>query len=114
MQDSFQKPPFAPRVQYGFQALCTQDIPWPALERGWLHGRLCAGPWDLARLLERIGDGLWLSYYSFDGGVADTADLRKESSSRSQAARHRRLLAGRWLYRSLPLPLQRRDRPAAL
>jgi len=77
MQTSFQKPSFAPGVQYGFTALCGQDIPWPALERGWLHGRLCTGPWDLARIVEVMGNGLWLSYHSFDAGVPDTSDLRK-------------------------------------
>jgi len=77
MQTNHQKPGITPSAHLAYTDVCSQNIPWPAFERGWLHGRVCTGPWDLPRLAEKMGDALWMSHYSFDDGEPDTADLRR-------------------------------------
>lgn len=54
----------APQSRIDYQDLCGVTVPYPAVARGWLHGRVHAGPWDVKRLVQTMRDSLWLSYYN--------------------------------------------------
>lgn len=51
---------------YQFTDLFKVDIPLPALQRGWLHGRELNQPWHVERIADKIGDACWFSHYHRD------------------------------------------------
>jgi hypothetical protein len=48
---------------HAFTTLFNVEIPVPALQRGWLHGREFTHPWNAERIAARIGDGCWFSHF---------------------------------------------------
>lgn len=79
------KPSESPPLHYTQEALCGTIIPYPALTRGWRHGRQLKAAWDAAKIARTIGDRCWLSHYGMD-----TTDEKDPSSVRLYA------LAGFW------------------
>lgn len=51
------------------------ELPVPALQRGWLHGRELAQPWDAARIAATLGAACWFSHYHRDQREADPESL---------------------------------------
>ena len=80
----FSPKPTTPVSYYEHRSLCGVEIPHPALERGWLHGRQLKLAWDLERIAARLGDGCWLSHYDAPSGAGDSQ------------AQHLTALAGFW------------------
>lgn len=64
----------APVSTYAHRALGNLEVPFVALERGWLHGRQEKKPWDLERIAAHLGEGCWLSFR--DGTQAGADPLR--------------------------------------
>ncbi len=60
---------------YAHRGLCGVDFPYPALERGWLHGRQFKRAWDVERIAAHVGDGCWLSHYGDDAEAVDASRL---------------------------------------
>jgi hypothetical protein len=56
-----------------YRDICGIAIPFPALERGYLHGRTHVGPWNARALMDVIGKSLWLSFYESDEEETDEA-----------------------------------------
>jgi hypothetical protein len=52
------------------------EIPVPALQRGWLHGRELTQPWHAARIAEKIGEACWFSHYQRDHRETDPDSLK--------------------------------------
>ncbi|MCF3650035.1 AAA family ATPase [Synoicihabitans lomoniglobus] len=61
----------SPPLHYMQTALCGTEIPYPALERGWLHGRQLKAAWDAQKIAHTIGDHCWLSHYGMDTAAED-------------------------------------------
>lgn len=61
---------------HAFTELFNVEIPVPALERGWLHGRELTQPWDAVRIAETLGEACWFSHYHRDNREADPASLK--------------------------------------
>jgi len=80
----FSTKPTTPVSYYEHRSLCGVEIPLPALERGWLHGRQLKLAWDLDRIAAHLGDGYWLSHYD------------ALSSAGDNQAQHLTALAGFW------------------
>lgn len=57
-------------LRYEYQHLCGVAVPYPALERGWLHGRQLKLAWNLPRIAAEMGDRCWLSHY--DNNAAES------------------------------------------
>jgi len=67
-------------VELCYHQLCGIDYPLPAVQRGWLHVQTFHGAWDVARLQETIGPGLWLSAFTPEdpavpGGTGDRVQV---------------------------------------
>jgi hypothetical protein len=60
---------------YAYRTVCGVDLPYPALERGWLHGRQFKLAWDVERIAAHMGDGCWLSHYGDDEEEKDASRL---------------------------------------
>lgn len=75
------KPPLdpasaAPAPIHQFDDMFGVEIPLPALQRGWLHGRELTLAWHAERIIEKIGDQCWCSHYYRDGRDTDPASLK--------------------------------------
>lgn len=68
----------SPRIAstHHFAELFHVEVPVPALERGWLHGRELTLPWDAARITARLGTGCWFSHYHRDAADTDPDSLK--------------------------------------
>lgn len=66
MKSLFQSKPAALTSAHGFTTLFNVEIPVPALQRGWLHGREFVQPWHVERIAARIGEHAWFSHYNRD------------------------------------------------
>jgi hypothetical protein len=62
MNSIFQDGAATPPAVLHYDELCDVEFPVPAVQRGWLHGRLQVGPWDADGIAEQIGDQVWLSF----------------------------------------------------
>lgn len=70
------RPKFAPITStHQFDELFGVEIPLPALQRGWLHGRELTQPWHVERIIARIGDACWFSHFNRDTREPDSARL---------------------------------------
>lgn len=74
MQTPSQSATAAPTLIHAFDELFGVKVPLPALQRGWLHGRGLAQPWDIDRIVEQLGDHCWFSHY-----WRDNQDMNAES-----------------------------------
>ena len=61
----------SPPSHYLHKDLCGIEVPYPALERGWLHGRQLKAAWDAQKIAHAIGDRCWLSHYGTDTSAED-------------------------------------------
>lgn len=59
-----------------FAELFGVEIPLPALQRGWLHGREFVHSWDVERIAAKIGEACWFSHYSRDHTEDDIAKAK--------------------------------------
>jgi hypothetical protein len=66
--------PLASTIKY--DDLFDVEIPLPALQRGWLHGRELRLAWDAERIMEKIGDKCWFSHYHRDSRDTDPASVK--------------------------------------
>ena len=66
MKSLFQSKPATLTSAHGFTTLFNVEIPVPALQRGWLHGREFVQPWQVERIAARIGERAWFSHYCRD------------------------------------------------
>lgn len=71
----------APAPTLDTKEMLGVEIPLPALQRGWLHSRELILPWNVERILEKIGDGCWFSHYyrARTEATADNLKLRPYS-----------------------------------
>jgi hypothetical protein len=58
-------------LNHQFNDVYGVRIPIPALQRGWLHSRMLTLPWNIERIVEKIGDRCWFSRYHHDIRDAD-------------------------------------------
>lgn len=86
MKSLFQSKPPGLTSAHGFTTLFNVDIPVPALQRGWLHGREFVQPWHVERIVARIGEHAWFSHYC--------RDVREEDPEAEKFELH--ALAGFW------------------
>ncbi|OHE89466.1 MAG: hypothetical protein A3G75_08270 [Verrucomicrobia bacterium RIFCSPLOWO2_12_FULL_64_8] len=63
-------------IHHHFDELFDVQIPLPALQRGWLHGRELTLAWKVDRIIERIGEGCWFSHYCRDHHDAETDGVK--------------------------------------
>ena len=56
---------------HGFTTLFNVEVPVPALQREWLHGREFTHTWNVERIAARLGDGCWFSHYLRDNHEDD-------------------------------------------
>jgi hypothetical protein len=75
MKSLFQPKPTPITSTHQFFDLFDVDVPLPALQRGWLHGRELTQPWHIERITDKIGDACWFSYYHRDPRDADADSL---------------------------------------
>ncbi|MEO6569721.1 MAG: AAA family ATPase [Opitutaceae bacterium] len=61
---------------HNFDGLFGVELPPPALERGWLHGRELTQPWHVERIVAMIGDDCWFSHYQRDQREPDPDSLK--------------------------------------
>lgn len=66
MKSLFQSKPATLTSAHGFTTLFNVEIPVPALQRCWLHGREFVQPWQVERIAARIGERAWFSHYCRD------------------------------------------------
>ena len=59
-----------------FAGLFNVEVPLPALQRGWLHGRELSQPWHVERIAAKIGDACWFSHYCRDSRDTEADHLR--------------------------------------
>lgn len=71
MKPLFQSKPAPLTSAHGFTTLFNVEIPVPALQRGWLHGREFTQPWHAERIAAKIGAGCWFSHYARDNREND-------------------------------------------
>ena len=76
MKPLFQSKSHALKSAHGFTTLFNVEIPVPALQRGWLHGRELTQPWHVERITARLGDGCWFSHYNRDSRESDPESLK--------------------------------------
>jgi len=73
MNTSF--PSTTPTSIHHFDEIFGMEIPPPALQRGWLHGREMAQPWHIQKIADKIGDQCWFSYYKRDSISHDPTSI---------------------------------------
>ncbi len=86
MKSLFQSKPDALTSAHRFTTLFNVEIPVPALQRGWLHGREFVQPWNVEKITSRIGARAWFSHYC--------RDVREEDPGSEKFELH--ALAGFW------------------
>ncbi len=52
------------------------NMPFPTLERGWLHSRELFLPWDAERIVAKVGGGCWFSHYARTSADADAGVMK--------------------------------------
>lgn len=67
-------PSHTPTSIHHFDEIFGVEIPPPALQRGWLHGRELTQPWHIQRIADKIGDQCWFSYHKHDPNCRDPAN----------------------------------------
>jgi ATPase family associated with various cellular activities (AAA) len=72
----FQPTPTQITSTHQFAELFNVELPLPALQRGWLHGRELTQPWHVERIAAKIGDACWFSHYHRDHRETDAESLR--------------------------------------
>lgn len=65
--------PSTPAGTIFYRDLSSVSVPYPALERGFLHGRTHVGAWNVRALKDALGESLWLSFYDADDEEADAS-----------------------------------------
>src|SRR5689334_2587622 len=67
-----------PRIvsTHQFDELFGVELPLPALQRGWLHGRELSQPWHVERIAARLGAGCWFSHFHRDNREPDSDRLK--------------------------------------
>lgn len=73
MKSLFRFKPATLTSAHGFTTLFSVEIPVPALQRGWFHGREFVQPWQVERIAARIGERTWFSHYCRDVRESDPA-----------------------------------------
>ncbi len=81
MKSLFQSKPKALASAHGFTMLFNVEVPVPALQRGWLHGREFSQPWHAERIAAKIGDRAWFSHYCRDVRENDPESEKFELSA---------------------------------
>ncbi len=75
MKPPFQSENVTPTLIHHFDEVFGVKIPLPALQRGWLHGRELMQPWQVERIVEKLGDQCWFSHYWRDKQDTDHDSL---------------------------------------
>ncbi|HEY1108113.1 MAG TPA: AAA family ATPase [Opitutaceae bacterium] len=65
-----------PGALYNYGNLFEVNMPPPALQRGWLHGRELTQPWHVERIVAAIGEGCWFSYHHRDTREEDPDSIK--------------------------------------
>lgn len=81
MKPLFQSKPKPLTSAHGFTTLFNVEIPVPALQRGWLHGREFTHSWDSTRIAAKIGDACWFSHYHRDNRDVEPDSVKFELHS---------------------------------
>jgi hypothetical protein len=76
MKPFFQSNPPPITSTHQFDTLFEVEIPVPALQRGWLHGRELTQPWHVERIAAKIGEACWFSHYHRDHRETEADSLK--------------------------------------